>query len=1841
MSVLASGFSSLIDSLVMHALRGRGVVAVALVGVCGSWAMAADYTVPPGVQSGTLLITAVPTYGNVTTTAGVDDSTTVTATANVTMRATGVISLMPGFHAQPGSTLLLQLYSPPSMIGATITANPTTVAGTTTTLSAASVTDDLPESALVYTWSATTVPVGGSATFAASNGTNAGKSLVATLTKAGSYQFICTVRDQAALTAASAPVAVTVQDTPTQMLVTPASATVASLATQTFSASVKNQFGQVMATQPSIVWTTAGGTITMPGGVYTPVTTPGSYTVTATTGAGAGLVTATATVTVTALSMPMATIVVPASTIVYRNSDTTGGMTTTSAYTWRGTSNRVATVTVTAPIVTTAQNGSATATTTAVSFDGFGRPQWTRDQDSFLTYLAYDQVTGSPVTTIAAVDTSTSADFTALPSGWSSTGTPHLKTVVTVDNLGRPRSITDPAGQVTWMVYKDAQFEVRTYHGWTGSAATGPVDVKREDRANNYRERISTRTAALVSGSQPTGTEALTASDFQSFERELLDDNFRVQFHDQYVSNGFSYTATSLTFGTASTSSTSNTYERSTIGYDSRGRVERVVDATTTISRTVYDALSRPVSTWSGTGTADSGWSSSSTGSMAKRSSMTYDGGSVGNGTVTRSDVFADATTSYATYATYDFRDRVVTTRAPDAVVTKRTYDHLSRVTMSETYANGGIDGSVTAANRRGRSETFFDERGQAYQASVSEVNPVTGTLGTVMTSKMWYNARGLVVKTCSPSGLLSKTVYDGAGRVTCVTQSVDAAETTYADALTASDDKVIETAKRYYNLASRPVLMATFKRKDNDASSIGALTPANAFRQAQVSWYDLANRPIASANYGQDNGTLYIYDANNALLLTNGVPTVAAGAVPARSAVGVNAQLTTMIYDLAGSGAVATKLQVTDALGRISETQVDLAGRTLATIENRLGTGVVGNAENDSNRTTTFTYRTGGVLATRVALVPTGTSVASQTTQYQSSSTVDARWITKTIYPDSAADADTVVYDTMGRVTSRTDPRGIVHTYTFDAAGRPSTDQATTIPAVVDATVQRIERTYDDLSRVLMISSYAVPTGGTVQNQVAYTYGGFGQVLTSGQNHEGNVSAGYAWGPTPLVTYAYKTNDTNSSTGAASYLRLASTTYPSNGRTVYQQFPAAGSIGYALNRVDALSDDAAGTAKHAQYTYLGASTVVGITANSQVLDFGINGTNANLDRFGRPTRVAWMQGATVSAGFNYTYDVGNRRLSRAQLQSPAGQDEAYAYDGLDRLSAVNRGVVAVTAGVGTVASPTWQQSWTVGAANTWNQFTVDSDGLGAGSAVTQARVANAANEITSLSGTLAWTLPTYDLAGNLASGPVPTAPTTRQYYTYDAWGRMTQVNADSTPTGGTPGVRTVAYRYDGLNRRIRATFTVAGATTIDDSYYNESYQEIEVWRNAPATSNVNQAYEQYVYDLRFVDAPLKRYRSSANNQTFDETIGYLNDGRWNVTAITNAAGAVIERYRYDPYGLRTALAPDGTTVRTLSSYDNRIGFTGRKLDVLTGLWYFRARYFDSALGQFISRDPMGYVDGSSLYAGYFAGNGYDPFGLCIDRALSWSVGAKQGDVLRSIGQSLGSAGANSGSEVLGGLGALSEWGANLAGGLADPRSLYDAGKGYVNGVREGYETDGVLGGTVRATPFVPTVAEVYEGNDFDGNSWSTSERWSQGLMTAGSMGLVAGGVATLMTDTAANRGMQFLHGTDEASARSIVNDGLSARRMDEVNASVGDRRDLLGFHMTDDLSAADAYARSQAGFRGGNAAVVTADQSALAPFLRPRPDRAGEFFIPDSEFSNIPAGTFRFHPGSPYNPRQ
>ncbi len=106
----------------------------------------------------------------------------------------------------------------------------------------------------------------------------------------------------------------------------------------------------------------------------------------------------------------------------------------------------------------------------------------------------------------------------------------------------------------------------------------------------------------------------------------------------------------------------------------------------------------------------------------------------------------------------------------------------------------------------------------------------------------------------------------------------------------------------------------------------------------------------------------------------------------------------------------------------------------------------------------------------------------------------------------------------------------------------------------------------------------------------------------------------------------------------------------------------------------------------------------------------------------------------------------------------------------------------------------------------------------------------------------------------------------------------------------------------------------------------------------------------------------------------------YHRNQQYSIVGLTNAAGTLVERYSYTAYGTLGIYDPSGT-VRTTSTYANRYTYTGREFDADLNLYHFRARWYDPSTGGFVSRDPLGYVDGMSLYRGYFGITNLDPLG--------------------------------------------------------------------------------------------------------------------------------------------------------------------------------------------------------------------------------------------------------------------
>ncbi|MBK7707789.1 MAG: RHS domain-containing protein [Acidobacteria bacterium] len=97
--------------------------------------------------------------------------------------------------------------------------------------------------------------------------------------------------------------------------------------------------------------------------------------------------------------------------------------------------------------------------------------------------------------------------------------------------------------------------------------------------------------------------------------------------------------------------------------------------------------------------------------------------------------------------------------------------------------------------------------------------------------------------------------------------------------------------------------------------------------------------------------------------------------------------------------------------------------------------------------------------------------------------------------------------------------------------------------------------------------------------------------------------------------------------------------------------------------------------------------------------------------------------------------------------------------------------------------------------------------------------------------------------------------------------------------------------------------------------------------------------------------------------QTGSDVRYFIADHLGSTNALTDSSGNVTSSASYDSFG------------NANGNLATRYKFTGREYDDFTGLHCYRARWYDSNLGRFISEDPIGFAGGDVNLYGY-VGNG-------------------------------------------------------------------------------------------------------------------------------------------------------------------------------------------------------------------------------------------------------------------------
>ena len=936
---------------------------------------------------------------------------------------------------------------------------------------------------------------------------------------------------------------------------------------------------------------------------------------------------------------------------------------------------------------------------------------------------------------------------------------------------------------------------------------------------------------------------------------------------------------------------------------------------------------------------------------------------------------------AHTTLYQYDGMNRVIHETDPAGHSTDVQYDGEGN-RVQATDRNGNVTkyqydrrlrliGTIDAANK---TETYGYD-GNDNHTSLTDRNGKTTT--------MQYDVQNRVTRVTDPVGGMTVTAYDAAGNI-----------------VTQTDANTHATATSYDTLERPSVVtdaLGNMTRFEYDTGTLSGcpscgVTPGS--RQAtkktdaagKVTYYkyDALDRPIkevrkvggtADTITAADAVTTTAYDAvgNKVTVIEpNGHTTSYQFDVVNRVVRVTNAagDVTQMAYDPVGNLVTKTIANgnvisyVYDSLNRLIDER-DSVGRITT-----LGYDNVGNrtSQTDGNGSTTgFAYDSLNRLVTIV-------DALNHPTTYQYDFVGN---LLKTTDRTGASTAFT--YDALNRRTSMTD--ALTHTtgYEYDAVGNRTKD--------VDANSHATEYRYDAVNR-LTKETYADATfrtfaydavGNTTSRADAMgrttTYSYDDLYRLTGRSYPSLVNDSFAYDLSGRMiaaqrgawaeTFSYDGADRLTESVQNGYITSYSYNIPGRTRTLV--YPSGRVITEATdprNRISAIDD---GGPAIARYSYdAGDRVVTRAYRNGETTAYTYNANNW--------TTSLEHAGTTFVALFNYSHDNEGNKLFEEKFHD-ASHSEAYQYDATHRLIDYKVGTLVGS----TVPVPSTQTGYSLDPLGNWTTKTTNG--------VPQTRTHNAVNELTQVDATPF----VYDADGDTLDDGALT-------YGYDEENRLVRVirKRDSAIVG--------QYQYDALGRRVTKVAS-AGSPFTTTVYFYDNDRVIEE-RNSGGVTQATYVYGNYV------DEVLTMNRGG-------QTYYYHQNALWSVAAITSSAAAVVERYAYDAYGSPSVTDGAGVPIAPNSwgtphsGIGNPYLFTGCQLDEETGLYNYRARYYDALTGRFLSRDPDGYGTGGMNLYEYVADNpinASDPsgrelfvYGEATATAFEASLGAEKRLISRSF----------------------------------------------------------------------------------------------------------------------------------------------------------------------------------------------------------------------------------------------
>jgi RHS repeat-associated protein len=485
--------------------------------------------------------------------------------------------------------------------------------------------------------------------------------------------------------------------------------------------------------------------------------------------------------------------------------------------------------------------------------------------------------------------------------------------------------------------------------------------------------------------------------------------------------------------------------------------------------------------------------------------------------------------------------------------------------------------------------------------------------------------------------------------------------------------------------------------------------------------------------------------------------------------------------------------------------------------------------------------------------------------------------------------------YDEMGRVAARIEPDGNTYTYTYDGNGNLSTE---VFPAG-----NYKAYSYDSLNRVTKIT-YPDDT-------LRYVYDWRGRVTqlknnltqinytlnTRGLPTAEQLTEVYASGyPSVILNHTYD--------GANNRIGLA-TSY--------------GNYAFTYNDDDQLIGIENGWGDSLVYTRDFQGKIKSLQRPGSTTEYVYNTD-------GTAQSIVTKSGSSTKASVSYQYDL--RRLATSRVTS--GGTTTYGYDA--NMQLINEST-----------SGGFSDNYSYDSLG--NRTTSSSGGLDY--SVNQQLVAD--SKFTYV----------YDKNGNLTSKISKDTSKPSFYFDYNSKNQLRRMQKLDSAFNT---LMDVNFVYDPLGRRIKKTVHSPSASSDPKKTYTRYY----VYDGENILFEFNgsgSVLSKYTHSNVAVDDVVAAHYTpagvTAGLATTSGTAYFLKDATGSITDVINGSGNIVQSYGYAAFGsilsIKNSSGADISNDPTIKTY---YSFAGREWDDELGMYYNRARYYDSSIGRFIQKDP-------------------------------------------------------------------------------------------------------------------------------------------------------------------------------------------------------------------------------------------------------------------------------------------